>query len=70
MVKQMRIFEKNGLDMELIYFTAGTTAAMALVSGDTRISQVAGAGVVKGVLAGSDLVHGSQRNYLSHWDTT
>lgn len=54
--KEAGIFEKNGLDVQLIYFTGGTTAVMALVSGDVPISQVAGSGVVNSVLAGSDAV--------------
>jgi ABC-type nitrate/sulfonate/bicarbonate transport system substrate-binding protein len=32
--KETRIFEKNGLDVQLIYFTGGTTAVLALVSGE------------------------------------
>ncbi len=54
--KEAGIFEKNGLDVQLIYFTGGTTAVMALVSGDAPISQVAGSAVVNSVLAGSDAV--------------
>jgi NitT/TauT family transport system substrate-binding protein len=42
--------------VQLIYFTGGTTAVMALVSGDTPMSQVAGSAVVNSVLAGSDSV--------------
>jgi ABC-type nitrate/sulfonate/bicarbonate transport system substrate-binding protein len=38
--KEARIFEKNGLDVQLIYFTGGTTAVLALVSGEVPISQV------------------------------
>jgi len=38
--KETRIFEKNGLDVQLIYFTGGTTAVLALVSGEVPISQV------------------------------
>lgn len=52
--KEAGIFEKNGLDVQLIFFTGGTTAVMALVSADTPISQVAGAAVVNSALAGSD----------------
>src|SRR5262245_66453806 len=44
--KETRIFEKNGLDVQLIYFTGGTTAVLALVSGEVPISQVAGPAVV------------------------
>ena len=54
--KEAGIFERNGLDVQLIFFTGGTTAVMALVSADTPISQVAGAAVVNSALAGSDAV--------------
>ncbi len=52
--KDAGIFEKNGLDVQLVFFTGGTTAVMALVSADTPIAQLAGAAVVNSVLAGSD----------------
>ena len=54
--KETGIFEKNGLDVQLIFFTGGTTAVMALVAGDTPITQMAGAGAVNSALAGSDTV--------------
>src|SRR5437016_3280412 len=54
--KDARIFEKNGLDVQLIYFTGGTTAVLALVSGEVPISQVAGPAVVNSALAGSDVI--------------
>jgi NitT/TauT family transport system substrate-binding protein len=54
--KEAGLFTKNGLDVQLVYFTGGTTAAMALVSGDVAISQNAGPEVVNAYLAGSDLV--------------
>src|ERR1700746_4196617 len=50
--KDAGIFEKNGLDVQLVYFTGGTTAVMALISADTPISQVAGAGGGECVVAG------------------
>jgi ABC-type nitrate/sulfonate/bicarbonate transport system substrate-binding protein len=52
--KDAGIFEKNGLDVQLVFFTGGTTAVMALVSHDTPITQLAGAAVINSVLAGSD----------------
>ena len=52
--KDAGIFEKNGLDAQLVFFTGGTTAVMALVSADTPIAQLAGPAVVNSVLAGSD----------------
>ncbi|MGH7872180.1 MAG: ABC transporter substrate-binding protein [Candidatus Binatia bacterium] len=52
--KDAGIFEKNGLDAQLIFFAGGTTAVMALVSADTPIAQLAGPAVVNSVIAGSD----------------
>jgi NitT/TauT family transport system substrate-binding protein len=54
--KDSGIFAKNGLDVQLIFFTGGTTAVLALVSGDVPIAQISGPGVVNSVLAGSDAV--------------
>lgn len=54
--KDSGIFEKNGLDVQLIFFTGGSTAILALVSGDVPITQVAGPGLVSSALAGSDAV--------------
>ncbi len=52
--KDAGIFEKNGLDVELIFFSGGTTAVMALISADTPIAQLAGPAVINSVMAGSD----------------
>src|SRR6476619_291625 len=54
--KDAGIFEKNGLAAQLVFFTGGTTAVMALVSADKPITQMAGAAVVNSVIAGSDPV--------------
>jgi NitT/TauT family transport system substrate-binding protein len=54
--KEAGIFQKNGLDVQLIFFTGGTTAILALVSGDVPMTQVAGPGLVNSALAGSDSV--------------
>src|SRR5918994_3669808 len=40
--KDAGIFEKNGLDVQLVFFSGGTTAVMALISADTPIAQLAG----------------------------
>ena len=37
--KETGIFKKNGLDIQLIYFTGGTTAVQALVSGEVPSHQ-------------------------------
>jgi NitT/TauT family transport system substrate-binding protein len=54
--KDTGIFAKNGLDVQLIFFTGGTTAILALVSGDVPMTQVSAPGLVNSVLAGSDAV--------------
>jgi ABC-type nitrate/sulfonate/bicarbonate transport system substrate-binding protein len=54
--KETGLFAKNGLDVQLIFFTGGTTAILALVSGDVPITQVSGPGLVNSALAGSDAV--------------
>jgi len=54
--KDSGIFAKHGLDAQVIFFTGGTTAVLALVSGDVPIAQISGPGVVNSVLAGSDAV--------------
>jgi ABC-type nitrate/sulfonate/bicarbonate transport system substrate-binding protein len=54
--KETKLFEKNGLDVQLIYFTGGTTAVLALISGEVPICQVAGPAVVNSALAGSDII--------------
>ena len=54
--KEARLFEQNGLDASLIYFTGGTTSVLALISGDVQIGQVAGPSVVNSAIGGSDLV--------------
>lgn len=52
--KETGIFARNGLDVQLIFFTGGTTAILALVSGDVPMTQVSGPGLVNSALAGSD----------------
>jgi len=52
--KDAGIFEKNGLDVQLIFFSGGTTAVMALIAADPPIAQLAGPAVINSVMAGSD----------------
>jgi NitT/TauT family transport system substrate-binding protein len=52
--KDAGIFEKNGLDVQLVFFSGGTTAVMALIAADTPIAQLAGPAVVHSAMAGSD----------------
>lgn len=54
--KETGLFAKNGLDVQLVYFTGGTTAVMALVSGNISVSQNAGPEIANAYLGGSDPV--------------
>jgi ABC-type nitrate/sulfonate/bicarbonate transport system substrate-binding protein len=54
--KETGLFTKNDLDAQLVYFTGGTTAVMALVSGDVAVSQNAGPEIANAYLGGSDPV--------------
>ena len=54
--KEAKIFNRNGLDVQMVFFNSGTTAVMALLSGDTPISHTAGSGIINSRLSGSDAV--------------
>jgi NitT/TauT family transport system substrate-binding protein len=54
--KEAGIFNKNGLDVQLVY-ADGNVAVMGLLSGNFAISQVAGPAVVNSALKGSDVVY-------------
>ena len=56
MAKEAGIFQKNGLEVELVNFTGGPTAIAALLSGDVPFTQVSGPSVVSSHLRGSDTV--------------
>lgn len=56
MAKETKIFNRNGLDVQMVFFNTGTTAVMALVSGNSPVSHTAGSGIVNSRLGGSDSV--------------
>ena len=55
MAKDTGLLAKNGLDAQIIMLT-GNVPIMALVAGDTPISQIAGIGIIHSALNGSDTV--------------
>jgi NitT/TauT family transport system substrate-binding protein len=55
--KDTGIFAKNNLDVELVFFTGGTTAVMSMVAGDSPIIQSSGPAVISANLAGADTVY-------------
>lgn len=50
------LFDKHGLDVNLVYVDGGTEAATTLISGEMDICQVGGAPVANAAVAGEDLV--------------
>src|SRR5215510_10237151 len=67
MAKEAGIFAKNGLDVQLVYFRAGTTATMALLSRQTPIIQVAGPAIVSASLRGADTVMVAGGVVIAEW---
>jgi NitT/TauT family transport system substrate-binding protein len=55
--KDSGIFAKNNLDVQLVFFTGGTTAVMAMVSGESPVLQASGPAVVNAALAGTEAVY-------------
>ena len=53
--KEAGLFEKNGLDVTLIYVDGGSKATQALMSGDVPIAQVGGNAPVVARLRGADV---------------
>ena len=65
--KEVGIFAKNGLDVQLVYFRAGTTATMALLSRQTPISQLGGPAIVSASLRGADTVMIAGGFVITEW---
>src|SRR5215510_13144479 len=65
--KEAGIFAKNGLDVQLVYLRAGTTATMALLSRQTPISQLAGPAIVGASLRGADTVMIAGGFVITEW---
>src|SRR5713226_7205933 len=53
--KEAGLFEKNGLDVTMIYIDGGSRATQALMSGDVPIVQVGGNAPVVARLRGADV---------------
>ena len=54
--KDAGIFQKNGLDVNLIFIPGGPTAAAAMLAGEVQAAAMAGPAVVTSNLGGTDLV--------------
>lgn len=56
LTKEAGLFEKNGLDVELLLVKSGSLAAKALIASQAHIVQMAGPAVVQAALAGGDTI--------------
>jgi NitT/TauT family transport system substrate-binding protein len=54
--KEARLFEKHGLDVELIYIAGSSRVVQAMLAKDIPISEIAIPAVIQANLAGADLV--------------
>src|ERR1051325_2046448 len=55
LTKEMGIFEKNGLNVDMVYVAGGTRIAQALIAGEFPVA-LAGGAIVNANLAGGGLV--------------
>src|ERR1051325_4188627 len=65
--KESGIFQKNGLDVQIVYFRGGTITTMALVARETPISQVSGPPMVSAALKGADAVMIAGGNVIAEY---
>ena len=56
LAKETKIFEKHGLDVDVVLIESGVTTVQALAAGETQIAMGGGTVAVSSNLAGSDIV--------------
>ena len=56
MAKELGLFEKHGLDVDLQLIDGGSASAAALIAGQTQLGNFGGTEVMSGVASGGDLV--------------
>ena len=56
LAKETKLFEKHGLDVDVVLIESGTTTIQALVAGETQIAMGGGTVAVSSALAGADLI--------------
>lgn len=54
--KEARLFEKNGLEVELIYIAGSSTVAQAMLAKEIPISEIAIPAVIQADLGGADMI--------------
>ena len=56
LAKEAKLFEKHGLDVQVVLIESGVTTVQALTAGETQIAMGGGTVAVSSTLAGSDIV--------------
>src|SRR5438552_16777439 len=56
LAKEAKLFEKQGLDVDVVLIESGVTTIQALVAGETQIAMAGGTVAVSSGLAGGDLI--------------
>ena len=56
MAKQARIFEKNGLDVDMVYVGASAVIVQSMLSGSANVAGFGGPAVITNVLRGGDII--------------
>ena len=56
LAKEAKIFEKHGLNVDVVLIENGVTTVQALIAGETQIAMGGGTVAVSSDLAGSDIV--------------
>src|SRR5258708_9938270 len=54
--KQTRVFEKNGLDVDMVYIGASAVIVQSMLSGSANIAGFGGPAVITNVLPGGDII--------------
>jgi ABC-type nitrate/sulfonate/bicarbonate transport system substrate-binding protein len=54
--KEVRLFEKNGLDVDMVYIGASSVMVQSMLAGSANIAGFAGPAVITNVLRGGDII--------------
>ena len=54
--KETRLFEKNGLDVDMVYVGASAVIVQSMLSGSANVAGFGGPAVVTNVLRGGDII--------------
>jgi NitT/TauT family transport system substrate-binding protein len=69
--KEMGFFAKNGLDVDVVFISGGTTSLMALIAGNTVINQSPSPEVINATLGGHEVVFvAGGTTTLDYWLTS